>query len=79
MKNKNNTKQHIWDYLLDKVQTEVVQKYNLSCNLMHDGEVEDYFKNNKSYLLDTLSSEEFYSLVLFMKVTDDVNKGLLEY
>ena len=73
------TDRHIWDYLLDKVRNEVVSKYNLPFNPMIEGEAKDYVENNQMYLVDTLSSEEFYTLMLFIQVEDDINDKFLEY
>ena len=73
------TDRHIWDYLLDKVRSEIVDKYNLPFNPIIENETEMFIENNKPYLLNTLSSEEFYTLVMFIKVTEDINKDKLEY
>ena len=73
------TGRHIWDYLYDKVRNEICKKYKLDIRLGFEGEQEEYFTNNKQYLLDTLTSEEFYTLVLFMQVQEDINNNKLEY
>ena len=73
------TDRHIWDYLLDKVRSEVVNKYNLPFNPIIENEAKCYLNDNQQYLVDTLSSEEFYTLMLFIQVTDDIEDKFLEY
>ena len=73
------TNGHIWDYLFDKVRNQICSKYKLDMGLGNEGELEEYFTNNKQFLLDTLTSEEFYTLVLFMQVQEDINNNKLEY
>ena len=73
------TSNHIWDYLLDKVRNQICSKYKLDMRLGIEDEFEEYFTNNKQFLLDTLTSEEFYTLVLFMQVQEDIGNNKLEY
>ena len=73
------TDRHIWDYLFDKVKNEIVMKYDLPFNPIIENEAKCYLNDNQQYLVNTLSSEEFYTLMLFIQITDDIEEGFLEY